>query len=397
MIPGATAISAKPSKIGRLPNRPATKPCHDCPKPYDLHEIVQLLLGHSLPIFGPSRVPSTQTREPALASGKPKAPTLSSRTSQDSDNNAPLEKLRLTQYVDAHYAFRLLPHTPHPKCVMAKEDSDHFAEKAIESAAEFIKQHIGDSRTPRGYLALAAALLIASYLFLWLLSKYAEFTHKIISTFRTLPLFGALTSEERVQRRRRAQFCKVMRSDIEALNKTENWNDQHFTELEAEVEADGYYYPSRLHRLLRYRSFGIRRVRSLIGAIASSAESALLVVGEPGSGKGVAMRHLAIALAQRGSRLRAANAPVPLYINLKELPEAPTTGPTPALIHQFVLTTYVAVMRIPLHFCSRTGMPMPPKAFGTLFSTHSTTFPRCCMPQVAVPLFAITQKQFVGS
>lgn len=43
------------------------------------------------------------------------------------------------------------------------------------------------------------------------------------------------------------------------------------------------------------------------------------LVGEPGSGKSVALRHLAKQLAVRGQTSNEKNAIVPLYINLREM------------------------------------------------------------------------------
>ncbi|WP_375767400.1 NACHT domain-containing protein [Archangium gephyra] len=146
-----------------------------------------------------------------------------------------------------------------------------------------------------------------------------------------------MTAEQREAVRRRSQFCRVLRSDLDALNKTENWNDQFYTDLEAEVEAHGWYYASRFDSLLRRRSWGLRRVRSLIKAIETSTEQALLLVGEPGSGKSVALRHLAHQLAERGTRSTDLKAKIPLYVNLKELPPPPDSGPCADWIRTFTI------------------------------------------------------------
>lgn len=145
------------------------------------------------------------------------------------------------------------------------------------------------------------------------------------------------TADDFTKMRRRRQFCLVLDSDLAALAKVENWKDQYFTDLEAEVEAEGEYYVSLLRRLLRRPSQGLRRVRSLIEAIEPSAEPAILVVGEPGSGKSVALRHVAHQLAERGARSSRRKTLIPLYLNLKEL-RTSSAGPVNAdTIKQFVL------------------------------------------------------------
>ena len=97
------------------------------------------------------------------------------------------------------------------------------------------------------------------------------------------------------------------------------------------------YFASTFDRILRRQSQGLRRLSSLIEAIESSTETALLIVGEPGSGKSVAQRHLASQLAEIGSKSNDLKAKVPLYLNLKELGPAPEGGPTADFIKAFVL------------------------------------------------------------
>ncbi len=102
-----------------------------------------------------------------------------------------------------------------------------------------------------------------------------------------------LNKDNKIRVRKRKQFCAVLDADLSYLAKAENWNDQYFTDLEAEVETEGGYYASALDKLRRKKSFGLRKERSLIRAISSSTERAMQLVGEPGSGKSVALRHLA--------------------------------------------------------------------------------------------------------
>lgn len=151
-----------------------------------------------------------------------------------------------------------------------------------------------------------------------------------------LPVMGR-SQEQKEAIEQRKKFCKVLRSDIDHLNKVENWNDQSFTDLEAEVEAEGKYYVNWWDKLLRRESEGLRRVPSLMKAIEQSVEQHLHVVGEPGSGKSVALRHLAWELADRATRSSHAKAPVPLYINLKELLPPSLESLTPDYIKTFII------------------------------------------------------------
>ena len=187
------------------------------------------------------------------------------------------------------------------------------------------------------FLKWAIILALTAGFVAWSLGQFLENAAKALDAYKNSGLPLTFDRKKRAKVRRRKQFCTVLNSDLATLAKTENWNDQYFTDLEAEVEFEGEYYLSSLHRLLRRKSRGLRRVPSLIQAIDSSAERALLLVGDPGSGKSVALRHLAHQMAQRGMRSANPNSKVPLYVNLKELGAAPRAGPTADFIKEFVL------------------------------------------------------------
>ncbi|PCM48706.1 NTPase [Pseudomonas fluorescens] len=150
-----------------------------------------------------------------------------------------------------------------------------------------------------------------------------------------LPMWLNTTNKSRV--RRRKQFCSVLDADLAYLAKAENWNDQHFTDLEAEVETEGGYYATAWDRLRRKKSFGLRKERSLIRAITSSTERAMQLVGEPGSGKSVALRHLAKQFSEQGRKSNDKNATVPLYINLREMESSHITAVNANSVREFVL------------------------------------------------------------
>lgn len=169
------------------------------------------------------------------------------------------------------------------------------------------------------------------------ISAFLECTLKLADFYKNsgLPLF--LNEKNKHSVRRRKQFCTVLESDLAYIAKAENWNDQYFTDLEAEVETEGGYYASALDKLRRKKSLGLRKERSLIRAIDTSTERAMQLVGEPGSGKSVALRHLAKQLAEKGKKSNDKDAHVPLYINLRELEVSKLQTINADTIREFVL------------------------------------------------------------
>lgn len=188
-------------------------------------------------------------------------------------------------------------------------------------------------------LFVLALVMVSTSMWLVLegLKKLLEVIVSIIESLKKLGLSYISNQDQKLLVRRRQQFCSVLRSDLDAIAKSENWNDQWFTDLEAEVEAEGGYYGNALMRFLKRRSNGIRRVPSLMQAIKSSAERCMLLVGDPGSGKSVALRHLARTFAEEGNNSRALHVKVPLYINLKELPACKDEELNSDFIEKFVM------------------------------------------------------------
>lgn len=135
----------------------------------------------------------------------------------------------------------------------------------------------------------------------------------------------------------RWKFCRTVWLNIENINEVESWQDESFTDLEADIVANGYYFSSWLARWFGLKSTGARRVGRLFDAIESSSETQILLLGEPGSGKSVAIRHLTMQLAKRAAYAKR-NFQVPLYVNLRGMPPAPPGGPTSQTIHDYVVT-----------------------------------------------------------
>ncbi|MEF9418381.1 NACHT domain-containing protein [Xanthomonas citri] len=190
--------------------------------------------------------------------------------------------------------------------------------KDIISAVSQFKSIVSDDVYLSSVIALLLVFLVVSSLV-----KLFELIVKAISAIKDCLVFlidafrGGVKYREHVQRRN--QFLSALSSDLATIGKAEAWNDQNFTDLEAEVQVDGGYFATIFDRLRKHRSYGQRRERSLIGAIDGSAEKCLLLTGDPGAGKSVALRHLAVQMIERAKKSRRMYEPVPLYINLREL------------------------------------------------------------------------------
>lgn len=169
------------------------------------------------------------------------------------------------------------------------------------------------------------------------LGKVVELLIKLVEVYKSSGLPMLLSQDNKSRVRRRKQFCGVLDADLSYLAKAENWNDQYFTDLEAEVETEGGYYATAWHRIRRKKSVGLRKEKSLIRAITSSAERAMQLVGEPGSGKSVALRHLAKQFAEQGKKSNDKDAIVPLYVNLREMDTSGDAGVTADNVREFVL------------------------------------------------------------
>lgn len=135
---------------------------------------------------------------------------------------------------------------------------------------------------------------------------------------------------------RRSAFASFVESRVRDLDNKEEWSDQRFAELEAEVETLGVHNRTdRIQRLLG-RSSRLRRERSLSRALMKSRDQLALLQGDPGSGKSVALRFVARKMAASAMHSKRLDAVIPLYINLKGLhPDGAAVDEQ--LIERFVL------------------------------------------------------------
>jgi hypothetical protein len=159
-------------------------------------------------------------------------------------------------------------------------------------------------------------LLIFALLMIWGLLFVASQCIRIWKEQIT-PLYYDQAQRRRVRNRQR--FAEYIRQEIRQLNNREDWKDYRFTELEAEVEAEGKRLRALPLPFLRSTRRGLRREETLSKALELSLERLILLEGDPGSGKSIALRHVTEKLAQRATQVKSINSIIPLYINLKRL------------------------------------------------------------------------------
>lgn len=107
---------------------------------------------------------------------------------------------------------------------------------------------------------------------------------------------------EKGYKQRLMAFCNVLRKDIDAINIESNWSDEYFEPLDAEVE-------------IKTGNRKKKKVTDLLTAIKKDKKSKVfLVLGDPGSGKSVALRKLYSELLEE-VRL---TWKIPIYVNLRE-------------------------------------------------------------------------------
>lgn len=166
---------------------------------------------------------------------------------------------------------------------------------------------------------------------LLLLFKYFGVGQAIGSCWRWLT-----TRTDRRRALRRAQFADHVESQMRRLGEKEEWRDTRYAELEAELEISG-----RRRRFRRTSLNSLRRVPSLSKALEACEDRIVLLEGEPGAGKSVAMRHLAQRMATRAMRKPGETSVIPIYVNLKTF--RCDTRPTSADVRAFVMSSVNAV------------------------------------------------------
>lgn len=181
-----------------------------------------------------------------------------------------------------------------------------------------------------GYILLSIIMLLMIWMFAFILSKL-----KALWVHDLSPILYRDEIKRRSENRRR--FAGHIEREIERLNSLEYWGDHRFSELEAEVEAEGRRRSRGLSPFNRGTSSGLTHKRSLSKALQSSDERLLLLEGEPGSGKSVALRHVALVEARRAKSSRHIDSIIPIYVNLKGLTRPDGEAIDKNLIESFVL------------------------------------------------------------
>lgn len=154
-----------------------------------------------------------------------------------------------------------------------------------------------------------------SLLRLW--EKTARALNTLFQYVKNRSRSQSIQTAEKILIERRQRFAIYVQSQIERINNQESWSDYRFAELEAEIEVEGKQ--KRNHSKTDSQQSSIRRVPSLTAALEASLETTILLEGEPGSGKSVALRQVALRMARIAKESNHLNNPIPLYINLKEL------------------------------------------------------------------------------
>lgn len=163
-----------------------------------------------------------------------------------------------------------------------------------------------------GWILFVVLILGLIWLVLFAISKIIDIVKE-----KFVPVFYNPDEKRRNTKRRR--FAEHIDSEIKFLNRQEAWSDYRFAELEAEVEAEGQRRLSPLIPFLKRTQTGLRREKSLSKALAYSEDRLILLEGEPGAGKSVALRHLTTMLAQKAAKSSNNRTPIPIYVNLKSL------------------------------------------------------------------------------
>jgi NACHT domain-containing protein len=124
-------------------------------------------------------------------------------------------------------------------------------------------------------------------------------------------------SRARAERRRRLAG-NIRRQLVDTYGQGE-WSDEQYAELKAEFHVDAIL-PDDVSwwQSLLGRDTLVRRERSLTRAMLGMRPRVVILEGEPGSGKSVALRHLALWLARRASTKGGPGSLLPVYINLKD-------------------------------------------------------------------------------
>jgi energy-coupling factor transporter ATP-binding protein EcfA2 len=210
--------------------------------------------------------------------------------------------------------------------------------KDFPELKEKMDKLLHDSALPQWLVTLFSIVLLVIFMFILvpvLLKTWKE---------NLSPLYHDPEQEKRKARRK--IFATHTSKRIQCLNEDKQWDRCRFTELEAEVEGKSKQFMSIP---FVQKKTGKRRVKSLSKALRTSDEELVLVLGESGSGKSVALRHIADSLSEMSIKYKELKRiiplcfkykkfkrVIPLYIDLKELSHSSEEEIDRNLIESFV-------------------------------------------------------------
>ena len=146
-------------------------------------------------------------------------------------------------------------------------------------------------------------------------------------------------ADDKFRRLKRQRFAQYIEAEIRGLNVSDSWNDNKFTELDVEVEIEFQKLWFRRYKIPFISNTSIKRTNSLSKALNINNERLVLLEGEPGSGKSVALRHIVLTMAGKASKSNSIHSVIPIYINLKHLKRKDGQLVNRNFIEDFVLET----------------------------------------------------------
>jgi hypothetical protein len=153
----------------------------------------------------------------------------------------------------------------------------------------------------------------------------ANFIGRDRSAMKKHPKHLHIDFPEQTYKQRLKRFTEILTNRLTALDDETKWDDYFFAPLDAEVEiSDG--------------SKSRKKVVDLMKALKTENQAKLvLVLGDPGAGKSIALRTLAKELLKEVDR----TGRVPVYANLKEWNNRTQGSPAPTVsdLRAFVLST----------------------------------------------------------
>lgn len=185
----------------------------------------------------------------------------------------------------------------------------------------------------KAWLSPGTTTIVAGVLVVLVLFKYFGLGKQIAALYRWLT-----TRTDKRRAARRARFADHVESQMRRLGEKEEWRDHRYAELEAELEITGR---QRLRFLRRTPMSSLKRVPSLSKALEECEDRIVLLEGEPGAGKSVAMRHLTQRMAGKAMRRASEHSVIPIYVNLKTF--TPPGVPTAEDVRAFVIASINAV------------------------------------------------------